>query len=227
MSGEPLIELKGVRFAYKNRPPVLDGVDLSVREGERVALVGHNGSGKTTVLSIIMGLLRPSSGTVSIFGRPRSTERDFAEVRPLMGFVFQDSDDQLFCPTVEDDMAFGPLNMGLSQAGAEKAASDVLALLGISEFAKRVTHDLSGGEKRLVALGTALALRPRMLVLDEPTTYLDSHVSARLVEILNGLNLPFLVVTHDRDFLKRTSCRCLAMRDGRVSETDLKFLEEH
>ncbi|MDR2339810.1 MAG: energy-coupling factor ABC transporter ATP-binding protein [Deltaproteobacteria bacterium] len=223
MPPDPLIELEGITFAYKGRPPVLRGVDFRVEDGERVALVGYNGSGKTTALSVIMGLLRPSSGVVRIFGKERVKERDFQEVRPLMGFVFQDSDDQLFCPTVEDDIAFGPLNMGLDQAEALKVVSEVLERLDIADFAKRVTHDLSGGEKRLVALGTALALRPRMLILDEPTTYLDKNVTERFIAILDELDLPFLVVSHDLGFLKRTKCRYVEMVAGVVKDSDGNF----
>ena len=220
---ESLIELKDVTFNYKDRPPVLRGVSLNVNEGERVALVGSNGSGKTTALSIIMGLLRPTSGTVRIFGKERVREKDFAEVRPLMGFVFQDSDDQLVCPTVADDITFGPLNMGLSQKEADLVVKEVLERLDIVDFAKRITHDLSGGEKRLVALGTALALKPRMLILDEPTTYLDKQVSVRLLKILDELNLPLLVVSHDRDFLVKAKCRYLEMSGGLVRESDGNF----
>jgi cobalt/nickel transport system ATP-binding protein len=223
MSPQALIELIDISFSYKGRPPVLKGVNLTVNEGERVALVGYNGSGKTTALSVIMGLIKPSSGTVKIFGKERVTEKDFSEVRPLMGFVFQDSDDQLFCPTVEDDIAFGPLNMGLSQEEASKVAREVMEKLDIVEFGPRVTHDLSGGEKRLVALGTALALKPRMLILDEPTTYLDKLVSVRLLSILNELQLPFLVVSHDLEFLQKTNCRYLEMRSGVVRDSDGVF----
>jgi cobalt/nickel transport system ATP-binding protein len=223
MSNEPLIELIDISFAYKGRPPVLKGLNLTVNDGERVALVGYNGSGKTTALSIIMGLIKPSSGIVKIFGKERSSEKDFAQVRPLMGFVFQDSDDQLFCPTVEDDIAFGPLNMGLSQKEAMKVAREVMEALDITDFGPRITHDLSGGEKRLVALATALALKPKMLILDEPTTYLDKLVSIRLLKILNDLKLPFLVVSHDLDFLQKTNCRYLEMVDGHVRDSDGNF----
>jgi cobalt/nickel transport system ATP-binding protein len=223
MPSESLIELLNVTFAYKGRPPVLNGVSFTVGEGEMVALVGYNGSGKTTALSVIMGLLKPTSGLVKIFGKPRLTEKDFSEVRPLMGFVFQDSDDQLFCPTVADDIAFGPLNMGLTQAEADKVVDQVLEQLDIKGFAQRITHDLSGGEKRLVALGTALALKPKMLILDEPTTYLDKTVSVRLLKILNELKLPLLVVSHDHEFLSKLDCRYLEMKGGLVHDSDGVF----
>ncbi|MDR2199782.1 MAG: energy-coupling factor ABC transporter ATP-binding protein [Deltaproteobacteria bacterium] len=223
MPSEPLIELVDVTFAYKGRPPVLKGVNLKVEDGERVALVGSNGSGKTTTLSIIMGLIRPDSGAVKIFGEPRVRERDFQKARPRMGFVFQDADDQLFCPTVADDIAFGPLNMGLGRREAARVVDEVLERLDIKNFRDRITHDLSGGEKRLVALGTALALKPRMLILDEPTTYLDRKVSARLVKILNELMLPLLIVSHDKDFLTDVGCRYLVMEDGRVEESAAFF----
>jgi cobalt/nickel transport system ATP-binding protein len=218
VTGPPLIELSGIVFGWKGGPPVLDGLDLSVLEGERAALTGGNGCGKTTLLTLVMGLARPQAGTVSLLGRPMLSERDFREARHRMGFVFQDADDQLFCPTVADDIAFGPLNLGAAPEEAARKVTDVLGLLGLERLRDRVTHGLSGGEKRLVALGTALALDPRMLILDEPTNFLDGSARGRLVEILEGLGLPLLVVSHDYGFLKRVCARFLELRDGKVRE---------
>jgi cobalt/nickel transport system ATP-binding protein len=216
MSSEILIDLKELRFAYRNRPEVLKGLSLTVTSETRLGLVGSNGSGKTTVLSIIMGLLQPNSGTVEILGKPRSTEADFRKVRPKLGFVFQDSNDQLFSPTVADDIAFGPLNLGATKKEAAETVKEVLESLGLSGFGNRVTHGLSGGERKLVALGTALALKPKILILDEPTTFLDETAVARLEAIIRKSALPVLIVSHDREFLDRvTDCR-LKLADGIV-----------
>jgi cobalt/nickel transport system ATP-binding protein len=221
-----IIKLNEISYGYPGRENTLDGLNFSFDQGDRVALVGLNGSGKTTLLSIIMGLIKPDRGKVYIFGESRSSEKEFRDVRPLLGFVFQDADDQLFCPTVGDDIAFGPLNLGYSDEEADRITMEVLEQLGLYGFAKRVTHDLSGGEKKLVALGTALALRPRMLILDEPTNFLDKKASERLLYLLDSLGLPFLIVSHDFKFLERTGCRYVLLKDGKTSPIeDLGELE--
>ena len=198
---------------------MLDGLDLDFRAGESLGLTGSNGAGKSTLLFLIMGLLKPQAGEVSIFGRPRLTEKDFQEVRPRLGFVFQDANDQLFCPTVADDLAFGPLNLGFSHDETHKTVAEVLDRLGLAGFEERVTYDLSGGEKKLVAIGTALTLKPRLLILDEPTASLDERTVARLEKILADSNLPVLIVSHDRDFLARTTSRRLAFAAGRLERS--------
>jgi cobalt/nickel transport system ATP-binding protein len=187
-----------------------------VDENSRVGVVGSNGSGKTTLLSIIMGLIKPQAGTVEILGKARVREADFKEVRPLLGFVFQDANDQLFCPTVADDVAFGPLNLGKTKAEAKTIVSETLAELGLSDFSERITYDLSGGEKKLVAVATALALRPKILILDEPTTFLDVSAVSRLEAILMKLNLPMVIVSHDSPFLERVVTSRLTMKDGQL-----------
>ena len=218
MAADPLIRLRGVRFGYDGGRPVLDGVDLDVFPGDRIGLVGPNGSGKSTLAHVIMGLVRPTAGTVEIAGRERRTEADFREVRPRIGFLFQDADDQLFCPTVIEDVAFGPLNLGRSHAGAWQLAKETLARLGIPHLADRVTYKLSGGEKRLAALATVLALEPLALILDEPTAGLDPDTEERIVGLLDTIDLPFLIISHDRPFLARTSRRTLMLQAGRLRE---------
>ncbi|MDR1677503.1 MAG: energy-coupling factor ABC transporter ATP-binding protein [Deltaproteobacteria bacterium] len=213
---EPIINLKGLRFAYPKRPEVIKGLDLFVDSQTRLGLVGSNGSGKTTLLSIIMGLLKPQAGTVELLGRLCKKEADFKEVRPLMGFVFQDANDQLFCPTVADDIAFGPLNLGKTRAEAAKIVQEVLAGLGLTGFEDRITYDLSGGEKKLVAVGTALALSPKVLILDEPTTFLDVSAVDRLEAIIAKLDLPMVIVSHDAAFLDRVVTSRLQMIDGQL-----------
>ncbi|MCL2029181.1 MAG: energy-coupling factor ABC transporter ATP-binding protein [Deltaproteobacteria bacterium] len=216
MSSETLIALENLTFAYPGGPPVLNGLNLNFKAGEILGLSGDNGAGKSTLLFLIMGLLKPQGGRVEIFGRIRREERDFQEVRPALGFVFQDANDQLFCPTVADDLAFGPMNLGLSHEEVHRRVDEVLERLGLAGFESRVTYDLSGGEKKLVAIGAALALRPRLMILDEPTSGLDPGTVTRLEGILAASGLPALIVSHDQDFLARVSTRRLTIKDGRL-----------
>ena len=196
----PLLELTDIHFAYPGLDPVLQGAAMRLEPGERLSLVGPNGAGKSTLLKIIMGLLHPAQGTITAFGKPRTAEADFHEVRRRIGFVFQDADDQLFCPTVAEDVAFGPLNLGKSRDEAVVIVDDILARLSLTHLRDRVTHKLSGGEKRLVTLATVLAMEPEVLILDEPTNALDPDNYARLVAILKGLDEAMLLVSHDPEF---------------------------
>ncbi|MDR0355056.1 MAG: energy-coupling factor ABC transporter ATP-binding protein [Deltaproteobacteria bacterium] len=210
----PIIKITGLRFGYPQGPEIIKGLDLEVSAETRLGLIGANGSGKTTLLSLIMGIVKPMDGTIEILGRLCRKEADFREVRPRLGFVFQDANDQLFCPTVADDIAFGPLNLGYTPAQAKEIVEEVLNDLGLTGFGSRVTYDLSGGEKKLVSLGTALALRPKMLILDEPTTFLDETAVARLEKVLAAQALPRIIVSHDRDFLERVTTSRLMMTGG-------------
>jgi cobalt/nickel transport system ATP-binding protein len=214
----PLIELEDIHFGYGDHT-VLNGVDLSLYEGDRVGVVGPIGSGKTTLLHLMVGLLKPSSGRIRAFGKIRGEEPDFHEVRARAGLVFQDPDDQLFCPTVLEDVAFGPLNLGKSVEEAKRTSHDVLDRVGLKGFANRITYKLSGGEKRLVALATVLAMDPHVLLLDEPTASLDQESVDRLVRTLNDLPQSMLIVSHERDFLPRVSTRCVTLKEGRVFTT--------
>ncbi len=220
MVNDPLLELRRVRFRYPERE-VLDGVDFVLRPGERVALAGPNGSGKTTLLQLLVGLHRPAAGQVLAFGRERRTETDFLEVRARAGLLFQDSDDQLFCPTVLEDVAFGPLNLGRSPTRAKADSERTLAVLGLEHLAGRITHRLSAGEKRLVALATVLAMEPEVLLLDEPSNGLDEPTERRMVEHLAGLPQAMVIVSHDRRLLERLATRAVSLRDGRLEEATL------
>jgi cobalt/nickel transport system ATP-binding protein len=205
---EVIIDLKGVSFVYhgnQSQRPVLHDLNLQVRRDERVGLIGPNGSGKTTLFHLLLGLLRPTQGEIVVFGKKRQDEKDFREVREKIGLLFQDSDDQLFCPTVAEDVAFGPLNLGRSQEEALEITRQVLARLGLEEFENRLTYKLSGGEKRLISLATVLAMQPEVLVLDEPTTGLDEDTVERLVQILTSSNLTYVIASHNRDFLAKTT----------------------
>ncbi|KXS56563.1 MAG: hypothetical protein AMR96_01890 [Candidatus Adiutrix intracellularis] len=212
MSSKVLIEVADLNFAYPDRPKVLNNFNLTWRAEERIGLAGPNGVGKSTLLFLIMGLLKAQSGVIEIFGKQRREEKDFQAIRPQMGFVFQDANDQLFCPTVADDLAFGPLNLGLGHDEIHRIVERVLARLGLMGFEHRVTYDLSGGEKKLVAIGSALSLNPRLLILDEPTANLDPVTVARLEGVLAESGLPYLVVSHDHEFLDRVTTRRLEIR---------------
>ncbi len=214
---DPLVRLAGVDFAYGPRP-VLRECDLAIGPGERVGLVGANGSGKTTVLHLIVGLLQPAAGRVEVFGAARTREADFHEVRRRVGLVFQDADDQLFCPTVAEDVAFGPLNLRKPHHEVRQIVARTLAMLGLSGYEDRVTYKLSGGEKRLVALATVLAMQPEVLLLDEPISGLDEESERRVTDILLGLPQAMLIVSHDGEFLRRVATRTVRLRDGRLED---------
>ena len=212
-----MIRLSSIRFKYNSRY-ILDGLDLKINPGDRIGLLGPNGSGKTTLCHIIMGLLFPESGEVEIFGKLRTKEADFTDVRGRIGFLFQDADDQLFCPTVLEDMAFGPLNLGKSPDEAKRIVKSTLATLKLDGFEERITYRLSGGEKRLVSLGTVLAMQPEVLILDEPTSGLDEETTERLIRILQESDIAYMIISHDRDFIKRTTTTFLEIKEGRVRE---------
>lgn len=211
---DPLIRLSGVVAGYGDKP-VLDGVDLVLSPGERMVLLGANGAGKSTLLHVITGFLPARAGTIEAFGAPRRSEADFREVRVRAGLVFQDADDQLFCPTVLEDVAFGPLNLGQPREAAFETARATLRSLGLAQFEDRITHRLSGGEKRLVSIAAVLAMRPEVLLLDEPTVGLDPDAYARLCEILADLPQAMIIVAHDAHFMAQLATTALLLKDGR------------
>lgn len=215
-----LLELSDITVERAGRR-VLDRVSLRLDAGERLALIGANGAGKTTLLRTLVGLERPVTGRIVAFGAERRVEKDFREVRALAGYLFQDPDDQLFSPTVIEDVAFGPLNLGLAPKDAVARAEATLERLALAHLARRITHRLSGGEKRLVALAGVLAMEPRALLLDEPTNALDETHLARLSEILASLDVAMVVVSHDRHFLEHHATRAVLLKDGRLGAAAL------
>lgn len=219
----PLIRLDGVT-ASRDGVPVLRNAALAVHAAERLAIVGPNGAGKTTLLRVIMGLMPADAGEVALFGQRCATETEFRDQRPRIGFLFQDSDDQLFCPTVIEDVAFGPLNLGLSQGDARTRARGVLEDLGIAHLADRAVHRLSGGEKRLVCLAGVLAMRPDVLLLDEPTNGVDAAHADRLVTELLRFPGAMILVSHDAAFVAGLATRALLLEDGDLSPA---ILHEH
>jgi cobalt/nickel transport system ATP-binding protein len=219
-TSEVIIEFKGISFAYhdnQSHRPVLDDLNLQISRGERVGLIGSNGSGKTTLFHLLMGLLRPTAGTIEVFGEERRKQKDFREVRKKIGLLFQDSDDQLFCPTVGEDVAFGPLNLGKSEGEALAITQEVLEGLGLEGFENRLTYKLSGGEKRLISLATVLAMKPEVLVLDEPSTGLDEDTVERLIEILRSSDLTYLIASHNSEFLAKTTDIVYRLERGKLA----------
>ena len=210
----PLIELRDVHYAYAGHAPALKGLSMALESDERLVISGPNGAGKSTLLRIIVGLQRPNLGTVHAFGVKRNEEKDFAEVRRRAGFVFQDPDDQLFCPTVVEDIAFGPLNLGKSKAEAQQITLEILSQLDLLHLKDRITYKLSGGEKRLISLACVLAMEPEVLLLDEPTNALDEKNEARLTEILLSLPQAMVIVSHDANFRNTLAHRQLYLKQG-------------
>jgi len=211
-----LLELEKITFSYHGKSRALDEIDFHLHYGEKTGLVGDNGSGKTTLLQLLVGIIRPDSGKMTIFGRKVEKESDFIAIREQIGLLFQNSDDQLFCPTVIEDVAFGPLNLGLSAQQARQRALETLEQLQLLELADRVTHQLSGGEKKLVALATLLSMKPKVLLLDEPTAGLDQGTKSRLAKILAELEVTYIMASHEFDFLSENTDAIYGMKSGRI-----------
>jgi len=209
------IELSGLSYAYPDGTPALRGVNLHIAHGEAVAVVGANGAGKSTLLLHLNGLLMPSGGEVRIGGLA-VTRATLAQVRRSVGFVFQDADDQLFMPTVQDDVAFGPSNLGLPALDVEAWVRAALEAVGATHLAKRAPYRLSGGEKRAVAIAGVLAMEPSILVLDEPSSGLDSAARRRLIDLLQSIRQTRVIATHDLDLVLEVCGRVLVMHDGQV-----------
>lgn len=212
----PAVELRALSHAYPDGTPALRGIDLRVAAGEALAVVGANGAGKSTLLLHLNGLLPAGSGSVRIEGI-ELTRATLPAVRRRVGYVFQDAEDQLFMPTVQDDVAFGPLNLGLDGAEVQRRVQAALAAVGAGALAARATHRLSGGEKRAVAIAGVLAMDPAILVLDEPSAGLDPAGRRRLIELLRGLPQTRIVATHDLDLVLDLCPRVLVLHAGRVA----------
>ena len=214
MSGAT-IEVSRLAYRYPDGTQALFGVDLRIGRGERVAILGPNGAGKTTLIHHLNGLLLAQTGEVRLDGVP--VDRDhLSAVRHDVGLVFQDPDDQLFMPTVWQDVAFGPANAGLRAAALEERVGEALAAVGMAEAAQRPPHHLSFGQRRRVAVATVLAMRPRVLVLDEPSSNLDPASRRELAEILLALSVTLVLVTHDLPYALQLCTRSVVLSEGRV-----------
>ena len=210
----PVLRLADVRYAYPDGRQALHGVDLVVREGERVALLGPNGAGKTTLVLHLNGILA-GEGVVEVGGLPVAKE-NLTEIRRRVGVVFQDPDDQLFMPTVAEDVAFGPANLGLRGSELDARVDEALSAVGMLEHKERAPHHLSFGQRRRVAVATVLAMRPSILVMDEPSSNLDPAARRELAEILLGLDVTLLMVTHDLPYALQLCERSVILDGGRI-----------
>jgi cobalt/nickel transport system ATP-binding protein len=212
---DPAIEVHSLVYAYPDGQPALRGVNFCLQDGETVGLIGSNGAGKSTLLLHLNGVLRGSSGDVRVHGLSVHADH-LVEVRRLVGMVFQDPDDQLFMPTVQEDVAFGPSNMGLSEADVQCRVAHALTRVGASHLVARTPYRLSGGEKRAVAIAGVLAMTPRVIVMDEPSAGLDPAARRRLIHLLQGLEHTQLIATHDLDLVQDLCGRVLVMREGLI-----------
>ncbi|HEY8556519.1 MAG TPA: ABC transporter ATP-binding protein [Actinomycetes bacterium] len=216
MTPVPALEVDGVSFAYPDGHQALYGVSLTIQRGERVALLGPNGAGKTTLVLQCNGVLLPGAGRITVAGLPVVTEH-LREIRRRVGIVFQDPDDQLFMPTVAEDVAFGPANLGLRGPQLETRVKGALAAVGMEGHAARPPHHLSFGQRRRVAVATVLAMEPEILVLDEPSSNLDPASRRELAEIVTGLDITILMVTHDLPYALQLCPRALIMNGGTIT----------
>jgi cobalt/nickel transport system ATP-binding protein len=212
---QPSLEVLGVSYLYPDGHQALREIDLHVHHGERVALLGPNGAGKTTLLLHLNGIFRPASGMVRVAGLD-ITDESLMDVRRRVGLVFQDPDDQLFMPTVGQDVAFGPANFGIEGEALDRRVNEALEAVSMLDASGRAPHHLSYGERRRVAIATVLAMRPEILVLDEPTSNLDPASRRELIEVLRGLPITQLLATHDLPFALELCPRALVMDEGRI-----------
>jgi cobalt transport protein ATP-binding subunit len=208
------LHVTDLRFRYPDGHQALFGVTFSIAPGERVALVGPNGAGKSTLMLHFNGILR-GEGEVRVCGVPL-TDKNLGQVRASVGLVFQDPDDQLFSPTVFDDVAFGPLHMGLAAPQVRQRVSAALAAVGMEAYAGRMSHHLSVGEKKRIAIATVLSMDPEILVLDEPTAGLDPRARRGLINLLRTLPQTIIASTHDLHFVNELFPRTVVMDQGRI-----------
>ena len=234
----PAIEVKGLGFVFEDGRRALDGIGFSLAAGESLGIVGPNGAGKTTLFLTLLGIYRPREGEIRVFGTPFPTTngaRFPPQLRRRIGLVFQETDDQLFSPTVFDDVAFGPLNFGLSGDAIRDRVREALDAVDLAGYEDRTPHHLSAGEKRRLAIATVISYEPDILILDEPTSNLDPRGRRQLVALLEKMPHARLIASHDLDFVRDTCERVLLIEGGRIRADgptdvildDTKLLEEH
>ncbi|KJS11474.1 MAG: hypothetical protein VR67_13150 [Peptococcaceae bacterium BRH_c8a] len=227
----PALETVGLAFTYPDQRPVLREVNLTIRPGERVGIIGPNGAGKTTLFMLSCGVLKPTAGEVRLFGKPVVT----GDFHPEVGMVFQNQNDQLFCPSVQDDVAFGPRNLGLSGDEVAERVREAFTVTGIGDLAERPPHHLSGGEKRLVAIAGVLAMRPKLVIYDEPTSNLDIRYRRRLINFLQNSRETLIIASHDLEFILEVCTRVVLLHGGTIKTGgnpydilgDIYLMEEH
>ena len=210
-----MIEFRHVDFSYEKDRPVLRDLSFRIEKGESVGLIGANGAGKSTVMKLLLGLLTPKSGEILVDGVPVG-KKTLAEIRRKLGFVLQNSDNQMFMPTVYEDMIFAPLNYGLSREEAERRVDAVLEQLGLQELKHRHNHRISGGEKRMAAIATILAMEPEVILMDEPSSALDPYNRRLVINTIRALPQTKLITSHDLDMILDTCRRVILLDRGRI-----------
>lgn len=212
MSSSPLLDVRKLSYAYPNQPATLQDITFTVSAGERVGLIGPNGAGKSSLFMNLSGVLAPKDGQIKLAGQDLMQGR----FNPAISLVFQQADDQLFSPTVWDDVAFGARNIGLSGDALEVSVSNALKTVGITGLAERPVHQLSGGEKRLTCLAGSLVMQPQLMLLDEPSAALDIRNRRRLINLLSETRLAMLVASHDLEMIIELCPRVILLNDGRL-----------
>lgn len=228
---EPVLIVSKLSFSYPDRAQVLKDLNLKVWPGERVGIIGPNGAGKTTFFLLVCGVLKTTAGEIRLFGKPVVT----GEFRPEVGLVFQNPDDQLFCPSVRDDVAFGPRNLELPEEEVEARVREALAVTGIQKLGDKPPHHLSGGEKRMVSIAGVLAMRPKLVIYDEPTSNLDIRYRRRLIRFLHTARETMIIASHDLEFILEVCDRVVLIDKGsiiadgepRVVMNDVELMEAH
>jgi len=215
-----IIEAKNITYLYPDGTKALNNINFEVKKGDMVSLLGNNGAGKSTLFLHFNGIFEPSSGEVIVEGKKlKYNKKSLLEVRQKVGIVFQNPDDQLFAPTVEEDVAFGPLNLGLTQKEVKKRVSNVLKRVGMEGFEKKPPHHLSGGQKKRIAIAGILAMNPKIMVLDEPTSGLDPKGASKILKLLYELNnegMTIIISTHDVDLVPLYSNKVHIINKGGI-----------
>lgn len=215
-----IIQTENMSFTYPDGTPALHDINIEIKEGERVAVIGSNGAGKSTLFAHFNGINKPTSGLIKIDDKPIVYEKkELLQIRQKVGIVFQNPDDQLFAPTVIEDVAFGPMNLGLSEDEVDERVEDALEMVGMTGLGKKAPHHLSGGQKKRVAIAGILAMRPEIMVLDEPTTGLDPKGVEQVMEILYMLNrqaMSIIVASHDVEMVTQFADKIFILHDGEI-----------
>ena len=220
------LETKNLSFTYPDGTQALKNVNIKIRKGEKIAIMGPNGAGKSTLFSHFNGLTEPTSGHVEIDGEKIIFQRDeLLKVRQKVGIVFQDPNDQLFAPTVREDVAFGPMNLGLDYDEVERRIGDALEMVGMSGFEDKTPHHLSGGQQKRVAIAGIVAMRPEIMILDEPTAGLDPEGVDKVLDILNDLNregISIVISSHDIEMVNHFADKIYVLYDGEIISSGVK-----
>lgn len=208
------INTESLTYHYPDGTPALKGISFQLREGEKMAVIGPNGSGKSTLLTMLNGVRR-GDGKLEVFGYPVSKD-NLSKIKRLVGLVFQNPDDQLFCPTIFEDVAFGPLNMGLMPEQVKYRVQQALADVGLDGYARRSSFHLSFGERKLASIATVLSMRPRLIAMDEPTSNLDLSHRRKIIRWIQNSTQTFIITTHDLDMVLETCQRVILLNKGKI-----------